>query len=129
MIKKRKKPEFSIVPLIDVLVVLIFFFLVIMQFSNQKVLNLTLPEVKTAGENQPNFPIIIAIDQDDQLYINQLQIKENEFNEALKMLSNSTIKKKKVLLVADKDTPLQRITSIMDTCRQNGLDRIQLQSR
>lgn len=128
MIKKRKKPEFSIVPLVDVLVVLIFFFLVTMQFADQKVLNLTLPEIETAGENQPDFPIIIAVDKDDTLYLNKQVLKEEEFPQAVKMIANFT-KKQRVLLVADRQTPLERITGIMDVCRRNGLDNIQLQSR
>ncbi len=51
--RRRRKAEINIVPLVDVLVVLIFFFLVSMQFRNLTLLNLTLPKIETAGKEQP----------------------------------------------------------------------------
>ena len=49
--RRRRKADINIVPLIDVLTVLIFFFLVSMQFREQLTLNLTLPQVETAGRS------------------------------------------------------------------------------
>jgi len=45
----RRKPKIDIVPLVDVLMVLIIFFLVTMQFQDLRALNVKLPEIKTAG--------------------------------------------------------------------------------
>ena len=49
MIRKRRKPRIDIVPLVDVLMVLIIFFLVTMQFQNLRALNVKLPEIESAG--------------------------------------------------------------------------------
>jgi hypothetical protein len=45
--KRRKRPELNLVPLIDVLVMLIFFAFVTMQFKSAATLNITLPKVET----------------------------------------------------------------------------------
>ena len=50
--KRRKRPELNLVPLIDVLVMLIFFAFVTMQFKSASTLNITLPKVETAGKNE-----------------------------------------------------------------------------
>ena len=46
--KRRKRPELNLVPLIDVLVMLVFFAFVTMQFKQATTMNLTLPKVETA---------------------------------------------------------------------------------
>ncbi|MCD8482887.1 MAG: biopolymer transporter ExbD [Verrucomicrobia bacterium] len=57
----RRKPEVNIIPLVDVLVVLIFFFLISMQFRNLTVLELTLPRVETAGQTRSEEQLEIVI--------------------------------------------------------------------
>ena len=49
--RRQRKLYVNIVPLVDVLTVLLFFFIVTMQFKEIKVLNITMPEIKTAGIN------------------------------------------------------------------------------
>ena len=51
--KRRKRPEMNLVPLIDVLVMLVFFAFVTMQFRVKPAptLNVRLPKIETAGQN------------------------------------------------------------------------------
>ena len=60
--RKRKKPGINILPLLDVLTVILFFFLITMQFRQVRTLNLVLPEIKTAGSNQLEDRIIVSVD-------------------------------------------------------------------
>ena len=59
--KRRKRPEMNLVPLIDVLVMLIFFAFVTMQFKSASTLNITLPKVETAGKNEFRGNVTISI--------------------------------------------------------------------
>ena len=59
--KRRKRPELNLVPLIDVLVMLIFFAFVTMQFKSAATLNITLPKVETAGKNEFRGNVTIGI--------------------------------------------------------------------
>ena len=43
--RKRKRPKIDVVPLIDVLMVLIIFFLVTMQFQDLRAINVKLPKI------------------------------------------------------------------------------------
>ncbi|MBL4575350.1 MAG: biopolymer transporter ExbD [Opitutaceae bacterium] len=126
--RRRRKVEINIVPLMDVLTILIFFFLVSMQFREIKTLNLTLPEVETAGKNEFVSPMVIAIDGEGSLYVNGTPASDEILVELVKMVSSQSTNIT-VLIKADEETPLNRVTLVMDTCRKVGLNKIRLQSR
>jgi len=128
--RPRHRPELPLVPLIDVLVMLVFFTFATMQFRERTVasLNLTLPKVETAGVNEFSSPIIIAISKDGEFLVNGVPADETQIGviaSETSRLDNETT----VLIKADEDVPLQRVTRAMDICRKNGLNKIRLQSR
>ena len=128
-IKRRlRKPYVNIVPLVDVLTVLLFFFIVTMQFKQFKVLNITMPEIKTAGVNQLNEQIVIAIDQNGGIFYNGILVSIEQLSEFLKT-ANEMKADYSVLIMADEGTELKKITELMDLCRNNQFDQIRLQSR
>lgn len=128
MARRRRKADINIVPLIDVLTVLIFFFLVSMQFREQLTLNLTLPKVETAGRNEFSSPIIIGIDRDGLVFFNGTAANDTELAELVGVISGQTTDVT-VLIKAHEETPLNKVTFVMDTCRRSGLNKIRLQSR
>jgi biopolymer transport protein ExbD len=125
---RRRKAEINIVPLIDVLTILIFFFLVSMQFREIQTLNLTLPDVETAGKNDFASPMVIAIDSEGSLYVNGTEATDEILVELVKVVSSQSTDIT-VLIKADEETPLNKVTLVMDTCRKVGLNKIRLQSR
>ncbi len=126
--RRRRKAEINIVPLIDVLTILIFFFLVSMQFREMQTLNLTLPDVETAGKNDFASPMVIAIDNEENLYVNGTAASDEILGELVKIVSDQSTDIT-VLIKADEETPLNKVTFVMDTCRKVGLNKIRLQSR
>lgn len=128
-IKRRlRKPYVNIVPLVDVLTVLLFFFIVTMQFKQFKVLNITMPEIRTAGINQLDEQIVIAIDEIGKKFYNGIPVSIEQLNESL--VTASEMKADfSVLIMADEGTELKKITEVMDLCRNNQFNQIRLQSR
>lgn len=124
----RRRPEINIVPLVDVLIVLIFFFLVSMQFRNVTTLNLVLPKIETAGKNKIPDLIEIAVDAEGKFFYNGTEMTREQLEQAVKI--QGTIDKEiPVLLMADEETYLKSVTFVMDTCRKAGLEKVRLQSR
>ena len=126
--RKSRKVVINIVPLVDVLIVLIFFFLMTMQFRNVTTLNLTMPKIETAGQNKFDKNIIIEIAQDGRFLVNGTSMEREQLEPALRQLK-PVADDITVLIRADEDTLLKNLTFIMDSCRKSGLDRIRLQSR
>ena len=126
--RKSRKVTINIVPLVDVLIVLIFFFLMTMQFRNISTLNLTLPKIETAGENKFDKNLIIEIGKDGAIVVNGQPMELNQLDPSLRQL-RSLAEDLTVLIRADEESLLKYLTDIMDACRKNGLNKIRLQSR
>lgn len=126
--RRRRRPEINIVPLMDVLTILIFFFLVSMQFRERLTLNLTLPEIETAGRNEFESPVILGIDRDGQFFFNGDSATDEQLAELVRLVAERSVDIM-VLIKAHEDTPLQKVTFAMDACRKAGLNKIRLQSR
>lgn len=124
----RRKPEVNIIPLVDVLVVLIFFFLISMQFRNLTVLELTLPRVETAGQTSADQQLEIVITEEGTFLIANQPLNEEQLIAEVRAAANARADTP-VLLIADEASALRYVTRVMDICRQQGLDRIRLQSR
>ena len=126
--RRRRMPSINIVPLVDVLTVLLFFFLVTMQFKQVSTLNITVPKIETAGENDVQERIIIAISPEGQIYLNDRPIEKFQLEAAIKLAGELT-PELPILLVADEDASLKFVTEVMDVCRSNRMNTIRLQSR
>ncbi|MBW8782377.1 MAG: biopolymer transporter ExbD [Verrucomicrobia bacterium] len=125
---RRKRPELNLVPLIDVLVMLVFFAFVTMQFRTAATLNLTLPKVETAGKNEFKGTVTIGIDKAGALFFNGKAATEAQLVSLLHEVRQID-KDIPVLIRADENTPLKTLAFVMDTCRKTGLNKFSLQSR
>ena len=125
---RRKSPRIDIVPLVDVLMVLIVFFLVTMQFRNLRALNVRLPKIETAGSNLLRNEIILSVDREGRYFLNDTEVDEPALIRALETAA-SLAESPTALIVADEEVPLKRVTRLVDLCRSNGLRDFRLQSR
>lgn len=126
--KKRRRPEMNLVPLIDVLVMLVFFAFVTMQFRTIATMNLTLPKVETAGKSELKESITISITKDGAVDFNGQSASMDELAQLVHQIGSVT-KDITVVIRSDENTPLRFVTQAMDTCRKQGLNKIRLQSR
>jgi biopolymer transport protein ExbD len=125
---RKKSPRVDVIPLIDVLMVLILFFLTSMQFQEVRALNVKLPKIDTAGSNKITNQLIISVSKEGEYYLNG---NKDDLEEIGKVFRSSTQLPRKpgVLVVADEDVPLKHVTKVVDLCRNSGLDDFRLQSR
>jgi biopolymer transport protein ExbD len=124
----RRKPKIDVVPLIDVLMVLIIFFLVTMQFQELRALNVKLPKIESAGSNLVRNELIISIKEKGETFVNGNKTDRNDLEKLIKT-SSSLKKKPMVLVVADENVPLKFVTEVVDLCRLNNLEDFRLQAR
>ncbi len=127
-VRKRRQADVNIVPLIDVLVVLIFFFLFSTQFRNFTMLQLTLPQIETAAEAQASQYVEIGISRDGDIYYNGEKVDSEELNVRLALVARVD-PTKPIVISADEGSLLKDTTNVMDICRKNGLESLQLHAR
>ena len=117
----------NLLPLIDVLVMLIFFAFVTMQFKSATTLNISLPKIETAGKNEFKGNITIAIDEHGVISFNGKIATKQQLVYLLQRVSAVT-RDLPVLIRADKKTQFDNVTCVMDACRKNGLNKLHLDS-
>ena len=125
---RKKSPRVDVIPLIDVLMVLILFFLTSMQFQDLRALNVKLPKIDSAGSNKISNQLVVSISKEGEYFLNG---NEDELDEIGKVFRASAQlpRKPAVLVVADEDVPLKHVTEVVDLCRESGLGDFRLQSR
>ena len=126
--KRTRTPRIDIVPLVDVLMVLIIFFLVTMQFQDLRALNVKLPRIDTAGSNLIKGQLVITVGKDGNFGLNGNKSQKDEINTVMIEIAK-TSPDVQVLIAADEDSPLKFVTEVVDLCRESGLDNLRLQSR
>jgi len=122
----REDVELNITPLIDVVFLLLIFFMVSTTFERESEINITLPEAsKELTEAKPDA-ISVAIDSQSRIYVNgrtlinsQLSTIKQAIYEALGNLTDVPI-----IISADAETNHQSVVKVMDAARQLGLVRI-----
>jgi biopolymer transport protein ExbD len=128
LMRPRRRPELNLVPLIDVLVMLIFFAFVTMQFKSATTLNLNLPKIETAGKNSFKGNITISVDKDGTTYFNDHQVSDVQVKDLLVQAHNAS-PDSHILVKIDETSQVKRLTFIEDACREAGFSDISLQSR
>lgn len=131
--RRRRRPELNLVPLIDVLVMLVFFAFVTMQFRSPGTLNITLPRVETAGKNAFEGTVILGIGKEGELTFATDRaaprtIQRAELEGLLAQIRDLN-RDIPVLIRADEETELKTLAFVMDACRKAGLNKFSLQSR
>ncbi|MBE36767.1 MAG: biopolymer transporter ExbD [Opitutaceae bacterium] len=126
--KRRERPEMNLVPLIDVLVILIFFAFVTMQFRSATTLNITVPKVQTSGKNQFSGKVEIGIDNEGRISLNGRVVEIVKMEELLKEVKEVN-PDMPILVKADETSHFGVVTQVWDVCRRLGLNKVVMQTR
>ena len=119
---KKKKITINITSLIDVMFILIIFFMVSSSFVEQPGMKLELPKIKsTEVARVENLAIFITKEGD--LFINDVPVPLDSFSLQLhKMIPD--LAEKTLILKADRAARHGLIVQIMDIAKRNGLEKI-----
>ena len=128
-LKKKKSPDISleITPLVDVIFLLLIFFVLSTQFIDLKTMSIDLPSIdKKTMSNLPENRVKIEISKEGEVLINNTTINEfslKSLNEELSLIPSNI---KTAIISADSDTRYQYIVTIMESLNSNGFKNIQI---
>lgn len=127
---QEQEPEINLTSLIDVVFLLLIFFMVSTTFERQAALKIDLPEASVAADNPSEEveKLELIIDRDGRMYLNDRQLIDSRpatikaaFQEAVGDRRN-----KPVLLRADALTPHHFVVTAMDVTGQLGFTRLSI---
>ncbi|NVJ65305.1 MAG: biopolymer transporter ExbD [Gammaproteobacteria bacterium] len=127
-IKKRKEDlQINLTPLIDVVFLLLIFFMVSTSFKKESKITVNLPEA--SGETAEALPLSvdISVSKEGEVYVNGqglINRKIATIKDAILSVSNDqTIP---IVISSDEQAPVQAVISIMDAAGQLGFINIQI---
>jgi len=119
---ERKETVLNLTPLIDVVFLLIIFFMLTTTFRTVfQGIKVDLPTTTTPQEKIERN-IIISITKDNRLYMDEREVIESELVQRLKKKLEG--REGLVIINADKDVSHGKVVKTMDMAKQAGADRL-----
>lgn len=120
-VRKRRAPSIIIVSLVDILTILLIFFVVSTTFKkDQPEVQINLPESKTATKAPAETEhAIVTVDQSDEIKLDGKTISADQLEGAVRDLS--TERRATLVLQADKKASFGTIIKVMDALKLAGV--------
>ncbi|MBM4200598.1 MAG: biopolymer transporter ExbD [Gammaproteobacteria bacterium] len=122
--RRPDRPEFNLIPMIDVLIVLLIFLVMTTTFRRETGLKIRLPQSGAATSPRAEG-VEVTIDQAGRIEVNRSPVDESG-TENLKTLLATAARDSagSVVVRADRRTPHEAVMRVLDAASQLGLARI-----
>ncbi|MES2309093.1 MAG: biopolymer transporter ExbD [Verrucomicrobiota bacterium] len=122
--KQRRSPTINIVSLVDILCILLIFFVVTTVFkADEPVIKLDLPKSAQGKPIDPDAPIIIYVTETEKVYLGDVPIETAKLGDALQKL-HKELPNSKFALKSSKKAPFGLIVQVMDAVKSAGIDQL-----
>jgi len=117
-----EKGKLDIVPLIDVVFLLLIFFMLTSSFIFQPGIKVNLPKAITSEVLHKNS-LIIIVTKDDSIYLDERVITIDELTTRLTIAARED---RPLLIKADRGASLGKVVEVWDLCREEGISQINI---
>src|SRR5688500_8483957 len=122
------EPDINLVPLIDVILVLIIFFVVTTTFDARSVLKLQLPQATGEPSQGQSKALSVLVNADGRYFVDDreaLRTDVESLKQPLREVAGDD-RERPVLLRADARTPHQAVVTALDALGQLGFSRVSI---
>ncbi len=121
---KRRKAGLSLAPMLDMIFILLIFFVVSTTFSKLPGVLINRPDASQSDKLPPNN-LMVGITKTGDIFINKKQYTKETLAKKLqlKVSANPNLT---VLIIADEDSILKHSIMVMDLCKQVGIENVAL---
>lgn len=119
--RRKRITGINIVPLIDVMTVLIFFFLMSMKFDDLRQLGITPPQSDSASESEGAPPrLVVAVTKNGEFFVNSESVPAEELADRLERISGG-LNLSDAVIISDEDAAMKYAVFAVDEARRLGL--------
>ena len=123
--KEKKNIDINVAPLIDIVFLLLIFFMLASEFTDFKTIDMVSPNQSNKEINETKLPIIIELSKNGIININNKEIEFNKLSITVdEMLVNKNINK--VVISTPNETKVNILIKIVDIIRSLGIENIAL---
>lgn len=131
--RKHRREQISIdmAPLIDVVFLLLIFFMVTTTFREESQIEINLPQASNEPMDQVGQPLEIMIDREGHYYVDKTPLINTQLDTLKRALRKSMEGRTDppVIVSADAMSPHQSVVTAMDAARQVGLIHLSIATR
>jgi biopolymer transport protein TolR len=113
--------EINLVPLIDVLLVVLFFYMIVSPMMSRG-LDVNLPKSES-NTVKPEDRIVLTVTRSQELFVEKERVSMSKLRGVLDSIRR-TKPQINVYLRADKDAPYGAVVQVMDIVKRAGIDRL-----
>jgi biopolymer transport protein ExbD len=119
---QNQAPGFQIAPMVDIVFLLLIFFLVTWNFSRSETeLDVKVPEAREGKESRRAVgEVILNVKADGTVVLNRRTMDQKALGEALKKIA-ALYPDQAVVLRGDENTDYRHVVGVLDICRQANI--------
>lgn len=122
-----KKVRIEMLPLIDIVfLLLVFFIYAMLSMAVHRGLPVELP-LSTTAQIDKKLTLSVSVEADETIYVDKERVALEQLSEVLRSKADSG-RQPGVLVFADRSLQYQMIYNVLDKIRQAGLSRVSLQA-
>ena len=124
--QRKDDVELNITPLIDVVFLLLIFFMVSTTFERESEINITLPEASEDYTDVKPDAVNIDIDTQGRIYVNEQPLINTQLSTIREAIRDAIQGREDppIIISADAEATHQLVIKVMDAARQVGLVKI-----
>lgn len=124
--RRRRIP--TLTPLIDIVFLLLVFFLLTAHFVKDQSLDIVLPEAESASALDNEDALEISIDQHGSISVNEQHINPDKLDDVLRQTLRGR-RNKQVILRGDQSVQLSLTVKVIDAARKAGAESLDIITR
>ena len=125
--KKNTELSLEVTPLIDIVFLLLIFFVLNSQFDKLTSMDLSLPKVNSNQLNEMvGDNLIIEITSAEQIILNGTLLQEFSYSTRDDFINKNHSNNKIAVISADSNTKYQYLVTVMDVLNKNNFERVEI---
>lgn len=122
--RKRKDMGIDMGPLMDIVFILLIFFVVTSSFTRETGVDVTKPEAQSASQLEKEN-ILIAITREGTVHINERQVDLQSLQDIVKQ-TLSKMPDREAVIIADKGAETGVLVEVIDACNLSGVKKVSI---
>mgnify|MGYP000903581037 FL=1 len=122
--RKRKEMGIEMGPLMDIVFILLIFFVVTSSFTRETGVDVTKPQAQSASQLEKEN-ILIAITREGTIHIHERQVDMASLQDILKQTLAKTPDREAVV-IADKGAVTGTLVQVIDACNLSGVKKVSI---
>ena len=130
--QRKEEPEINLTPLIDVVFLMLIFFMISTTFNRESELSIQLPEASVEPTEERDETLELVINREGRYFIGDSEVVNSELEtlrEALRAVAGEQAEERPLVISADAEAPYQSVIRAMDAAGQLGISAISLTTK